>query len=142
MRTGTLALAAAWLLAACGPTGPDLAVRDAWVRPTPPGAHMTAAYMAITNNGSTTAVLTGVSSPQFGEAEIHTTVMADGVARMRHQPRLEIPAGGTVEMAPGGLHVMLMQPLASAKAQGPVSLVLTFEDGRNLSVEAPVGDPR
>ncbi|MEJ2514586.1 MAG: copper chaperone PCu(A)C [Gammaproteobacteria bacterium] len=138
MRIAMLVLVAALGLAACGPSGPELAVDDAWVRPAPPGARMTAAYLTITNNGAETAVLTGVSSPRFGDVEVHTTEMTDGVARMRHQPRVEIPARGRVTMAPGGLHVMLMQPREAMEAQDSVPLELRFEDGRRLTVDAPV----
>ena len=144
-RLAPALLILAVLAAGCEPSGGEsapagLSVREAWVRPAPPGAHMTAAYMVIANPGRAPAFLTGVSSPAFGEAEVHATVIIDGVSRMRHQPRVEVPPGGELALAPGGLHVMLMQPLDGMPAEGDVGLVLEFEDGRTLSIEAPVGN--
>jgi copper(I)-binding protein len=122
-------------------TPTELSARDAWVRAAPPGRAMTAAYLVIANPGPAAAVLTGVSSPRFGLAEIHESVLVDGVSRMRHRPQVEIPAGGMAALAPGGLHIMLMQPVDGMPSEGSVGLTLSFEDGRTLEVEAPVRRP-
>ena len=123
------------------PTPAGLSARQAWVRTAPPGRAMTAAYLVIANPGPAPAVLTGVTSPRFGLAEIHETVVVDGVSRMRHRPRVEIPAGGEIALVPGGLHIMLMQPVDGMPSDGSVNLTLSFEDGRTLLVEASVGRP-
>jgi len=128
-------------LAGCGRPDPALSVRDAWVRPAPPDARMTAAYLVIENPGSEAAALTGVECAAFGLAEIHETVVVDGMSRMRERPRVEVPAGGELVLSPGGLHVMLMRPAGPMPSEGVVPLVLVFEDGRRIEVEAPVGRP-
>lgn len=146
MKRVVPALVAFVLLAAgCGPApepaGEGLSVRDAWVRAAPPGAGMTAAYLVVANPGPEPAFLVGASSPAFAMAEVHETVVVDGVSRMRHRPRVEVPAGGEAALAPGGLHVMLMRPNGEMPAGGSVILVLAFEDGRTVTVDAPVRRP-
>ncbi len=83
---------------------------DLWLRAAPPGAGMLAAYGTLTNDTDKTQVLTGAWAPDFGMAEIHKTVIVDGMARMRHQPEIVLKPGQTVQFKPGGLHIMLMQP--------------------------------
>ena len=129
------------VLAGCGRGVTTLSVRDAWVRPAPPDAGMTAAYLVIENPGSTPAARTGVECAAFSLAEIHETVVVDGMSRMRERPRVEVPAGGELSLSPGGLHVMLMRPVGPMPSEGIVPLVLVFEDGRRIEVQAPVGHP-
>lgn len=136
-----LGAALAVILSGCGRGEPALSVRDAWVRPAPPDGRMTAAYFVIENPGSAPAALTGVECAAFSLAEIHETVVVDGMSRMRERPRVEVPAGGALSLAPGGLHVMLMRPVGSMPSEGEVPLVLVFEDGRRIEVSAPVGRP-
>ena len=140
---GRLLLGAALLsvLAGCGRGDATLSVRDAWVRPAPPDARMTAAYLVIENPGPVPAALTGVECAAFALAEVHETVVVDGMSRMRERPRVEVPADGELSLSPGGLHVMLMRPVGPMPSEGDVPLVLVFEDGRRIEVSAPVGRP-
>ena len=63
------------------------------------------------------------------------TRIEDGVSRMRVTPALELPAGATVGMAPGGLHLMLVNPTAPLQVGDKVSIMFTLEDGRTLAGE-------
>jgi copper(I)-binding protein len=127
------ALSAGW----AGSAAADpLVVKDAWIRQPPPGANA-AAYMSIGNPGTAPVRLVAVEAPAAERAELHRTVVEDDVARMSPVDAIEIPAGGTVTLAPRGFHLMLIRPRALAPAQ-PVELVLVLADGRRQRVHAEV----
>jgi len=104
-------LAFALFLGFVGPAqaGINLTATDAWSPQAPPG-RMMAGFMHIENHGSDAIILTHAESDQFGRIEIHSMRMDDGVMRMRKLDALEVPSGESVELRPGGLHLMLMQP--------------------------------
>lgn len=98
-----------------------------------------AAYMVIRNDGGPDDRLLAAASPLARSVTLHgSEETADGVVRMTDLAGgLPLPADGTIEMAPGGLHVMLMGldgPLAPGE---PVPLTLQFESGP-LEVALPV----
>ncbi len=64
-------------------------------------------FFSVTNNGTETDRLIGVEA-DFPRVEVHDTEMTDGVARMFHVEGIDIPAGETITLAPGGMHVMFM----------------------------------
>lgn len=153
-----LALSLALGLAACSPDpaptapapapatapSPDAAeptVTDAWVRQVPPNARMTAGYLRVHNPGPEALVITGVESPLFANVELHGTITEDGVARMRQQDTVTVPPGEVVSFEPGGLHLMLMQPVNDIPASGDIELSLVLHDGTRLVFSAPVGRP-
>src|SRR3989338_10106046 len=88
--------------------GGDIEVRGPWVQSAPPGVKVLAGYLEIKNNGKQQQVLTGVSSPVFGQIEIHRSVIHGNMAHMEHLTELAVPANASVVMQPGGLHLMLM----------------------------------
>ena len=97
-----------------------LRVSEAWARASQPGRPMSAAYAVIENPGTTPIVLTGVTCDSIPVAQIHESYEENGMMRMRHVPELVVPAGGRVELRPGGYHVMLMQLPAPLAAGGIV----------------------
>jgi len=119
-------------------------VRDAWVRPSVPGQSGTGAFMKLTAPAG--GRLVGISTPAAGVAEIHEMKMEGDTMRMRELPRgLELPPGQTVELKPGGYHVMMMD-LKQALAKGAtVPVTLKFEDAKgqksSLELKLPVGAP-
>lgn len=137
-------LRAAFLLvvgfAAAAPAGGQaalLSVEDAWVRVIP-GAALAAAYMTLRNHGAVTIVVVGARSPLAGRAMIHESKTVDGQSQMRPIERLAIPAGGAVQLKPGGLHVML-QMLGRAPLPGDeVPITLELEGGGSLALSARV----
>jgi periplasmic copper chaperone A len=145
--------AAAILLYGCSPDAPSTSaptagtpatgpqVSDAWVRPVPPSARMTAGYLSIFNPGPETLVIVGAESEKFRSIEIHGTEMVDGVARMRRQSTVPVRAGETVSFEPGGLHLILIQPVNGVPADGSIQLSLVLEGGGRIGVVAPVGQP-
>lgn len=129
---------AALLLASCKPASapPAVSVDGVWARATVPGQSGSAAYFTIRNAGGEDKLLT-VSSPG-ADASLHSTSMDNGVMRMRPLQALDIPANGTVELKPGGTHVMLMglkQPLQAGSA---LELDLKFEKSGERKVMAEV----
>jgi hypothetical protein len=116
-----------------------LAIEGAWTRATPGGAKVGAGYLTIRNSGSAADALVSVETAAAGRGEIHDMTMTDGVMRMRRLAEgVEIPAGGTIELKPGGMHLMLLdlkQPLVEG---GRVTIKLTFKSGAVGEVELPV----
>jgi len=94
----------------------DVDVKAAWARPTVAGQMGTGAFMQLTSHDG--ARLLGASSDVAGVVEIHEMAMEGNVMRMRQIRMLDLPAGGTVELKPGGHHMMLMdlqRPLAAGE---------------------------
>ncbi|OSP55913.1 copper chaperone PCu(A)C [Pseudoruegeria sp. SK021] len=120
------------------PAAAQVSVTAAWVPVAPPVVRAHAAYLTLHNAGADAVVLTGISAPDYAKAQVHDSVDVDGIASMVAIPALDIPAGGTVALRPGGTHIMLMGPAASIAEGGRVPLVLTFSDGTVLAVEAEV----
>jgi len=79
------------------------------------------------------AVLVGAESPAAAIVEVHEMRMDGNVMRMRAIPRLELPAGRTVELKPGGYHVMLVDLKRPLKNGDSVPLRLKIE-GKDKSV--------
>lgn len=114
----------------------QVTVKDAWVRATVPQQKATGAFMQLT--AAKEARLVSASSPVAGVVEVHEMAMVDNVMKMRALPNgLELPAGKTVDLKPGGYHVMLMDLKAEVKEGGvvPVTLVVQGKDGKKDSIE-------
>lgn len=133
LRTPLLAtLFGACLMAAASA---QVTVSNAWVRATVAQQKATGAFMQLTAAKDTRLV--GVSTPLTGMAELHEMAMDNNVMKMRQIPGLALPAGKTVELKPGGYHVMLLDLKAQVKEGDTVPVTLVFEgkDGKRESVE-------
>ena len=111
-----------------------VSVRDAWVRESPPGVAMMAGYMALRNNTSRSQVLVAASSPDFETVMIHRTIDKDGMAGMEHAPQIELSPNASLLFAPGGYHLMLLNPKRTLRAGDPVVINLKFRGGLVLPV--------
>ncbi len=116
----------------------DVSVNDAYARAVPPGQPNSAAFMQITNNGDTAVTVTGASSSVSSVTELHTHIQDQGVMRMRRIDGIELPAGETVSLQPGGLHVMLIGLEKNLAEGDSVNLTLEFSDGSTEALEMPV----
>lgn len=140
-----LALCAAVLLAtgaqAHGVTVGDLEIIHPNILAPAPSAKSAAGYLGIANDGTTADRLIAVEVPSIAKSELHTTEHgADGVARMMHVDGIDIPAGETVLLERGGMHIMLMglsDPLTEGQM---VPATLIFEQAGRVEVEFSV-DP-
>ena len=110
-------------------------VKDAWVRATVAQQKATGAFMQLTSKADVRVV--EVRSPVAGVAQIHEMALDKDVMRMREVKGLALPAGQTVELKPGGYHVMLMDLKGQVKAGDvvPVTLVLEGKDGKRSTLE-------
>jgi copper(I)-binding protein len=115
-------------------------VKDAWVRASVQGQMATGAFMKLKSKNG--AQLVSVSTPVAGIAEVHEMKMEGDVMKMRAVPELELPVGKTVELKPGGYHVMLMDLKATLKKDSSVPLTLVFKDKAGqesrLQLQVPV----
>jgi copper(I)-binding protein len=140
MKQAVVSLLAAVAVAAVAQT----TVKDPWVRSTVPQQMATGAFAQITSAQG--GRLVSVSSPVAGVVEVHEMSMEGNVMKMRAVPGgLALPAGKTVELKPGGYHVMLMDLKRPLKAGDSVPLTLVVEaaDGKRetLQIQAPVKAP-
>jgi hypothetical protein len=136
-------IALALVPTACGQSG-DIEVQDVWARTSAGMQNAGAAYMTLVGgDADDRLVAVAVPASIAAMAEIHETVMAtDGSGSMSMQQvgAIDIPAGGTVALAPGGYHVMMMnlaEPLVSGSA---FELTLTFETAGDRTVTVTVKD--
>ncbi len=147
------------LLAACSgaatpsPAPAGLSIDGAWARTSPKVANAGAAYLVIKNPGTVADALVGASSPASGTAQVHETYTlpapsgstmqgaspsTGAMMGMRPVAKIDIPAGGSIELKPGGYHIMLMELKQELKAGTTIPLTLTFEKAAPMTVNAEV----
>ena len=135
-HTSRILLAAA--LALGGLAHAQVQVHDAWVRATTAQQKATGAFMQLT--AAQDMRLVGVSSPAAAVAEVHTMKMEGNVMKMRPMAAPDLPAGKPVQLAPGGLHIMLLDLHQQVQPGSVVPLTLELEDKdgkrQSLQVEA------
>lgn len=141
MRSLLVSFCALAALAACSPaTSPAperaesaaaepadaLSITNAWARPSPGGVTVAAGYFIVTNPGTADDQLIDAASPRAASVELHTMTMQDNVMEMRPATSFPVPAGGSLELAPGGAHLMFIgvtEPFALGES---VPVTLTF----------------
>jgi periplasmic copper chaperone A len=128
-------LIALWCLAL--PAWAQVSVEQPWTRATPPGAKVAAGFMKLKSAGAADRVV-GASSAVAGRVEMHVTIREGEVMRMREVSSLEIPAGGSFELKPGGAHLMLMDLKRPLKKGEKVPLTLRLAKGGELKLELGV----
>ncbi|HET6546220.1 MAG TPA: copper chaperone PCu(A)C [Rhodanobacteraceae bacterium] len=116
---------------------PSVAISHAWIRWLP-GALPAAAYATVTNHGDRRVRLVGATSPDYAAVMLHRSMTADGTARMETSRGIDVGAGASVRLAPGGYHLMLMQPRRAIVPGDEVRLRLRFADGATLDATFPV----
>lgn len=124
-----------------GAAEPSIHVVDAWARATPPGVENGAVYCKILNHGGADR-LVGARSSAARAVEIHESLAQNGVVEMRRVDALPVGAGASVELAPGGTHVMLVGLAAPLAAGATIQLTLAFATAGEVTVEVPVVDAR
>jgi copper(I)-binding protein len=133
------------MLSACSPaaSGPQITVEGVWGRNSPKVATAGAFYMQIKNAGTEADKLVSATAEVCGTVELHESfVMDDGVMGMRPVAggMIEIPAGGTVELKVGGLHVMCLDKTTEFALGDTYPLTLVFEKAGEMTVEVAIQD--
>ena len=132
--------------AAPGTTEPvDVGVvaTGAWARTSPASAEAGAAYMTLTNTSASDVELVGAAVPSSvaATAEVHETSMAEGgMMSMKQVASVTVPANGSVELAPGGFHIMILQLAEPLVAGEDIPITLSFAEGEDVQVIAEVRD--
>jgi hypothetical protein len=115
----------------------DLLITQAWSRAAGAGGQG-AGYLTIANRGAAADRLLSASSPASGRMELHTHVNDNGVMRMREVPAIDLPAGQTVTLRPGGLHLMFMGLTQALQQGSTVPVTLRFERAGPVTVPLAV----
>ena len=116
----------------------DLVVAEAWARETPPGKSMTAAYGRLQNFGDQALLVTGVSAEVAAHSSLHETRIERDRTTMRPVSNLTIAPGEEVELAPGGMHVMLMKLDAPLVEGESIDICFKLENNEDMCSAFPI----
>jgi copper(I)-binding protein len=112
-------------------------IENAYTRSTVPGQMAAGGFMKIENKGAADQLISA-SSPVAGEVQLHEMAMEGNVMKMRQVKDIPVPAGGAVELKPGGLHLMFMNIKAPLAAGETVPVKLKFAKAGEVEVKMPV----
>jgi periplasmic copper chaperone A len=107
---------------------------QAWIRAAPPATPVMAGYVSIRNPGLTEVSVASVESETFATTELHEMRMVGQVMRMRPLRSLPVEPEMVVKLEPGGLHLMLMQPVRELAVGDRVEVTFVLADGRRQPV--------
>lgn len=127
-------------LSACqsAPQGPQLEVSGIWGRPSPMAAGNGAAYLVIENTGSEDDKLINAYSDVAETVELHDMTMENDVMKMFHVDYMDIPAGGTLELKPGGKHVMFIGLYNQLEVGQVITVELEFEKSGKQTIQVEI----
>ena len=118
----------------------DITIVHPYARFTVAGQRAGGGFLSIENKGGADR-LVAASTPVCESVELHTMRMEGDVMRMRQVDGIELPAGKTVDLAPGGHHLMLMGLKAPLKVGDAFALKLKFQKAGELTVQVQVEAP-
>ncbi len=134
MKPHKLAALAAFTLMASTAHADSVSIENARAFATAPTAMAGGGFLTITNTGDQDDTLIGIRA-DFPRVELHTTEFTDGVARMMHLDAIPVPAGETVSLEPGGLHVMFMGLRGNPLEEGEtIPATLIFENAGEVEI--------
>ncbi|QWD63141.1 copper chaperone PCu(A)C [Polynucleobacter sp. MWH-UH25E] len=113
-------------------------IEGAYTRATAPGQQVAGGFMKIDNKGNVADQLVSASSPAAGEVQLHEMAMEGNVMKMRQVKDIAVPAGGSVELKPGGYHLMFLNLKGPFTAGQTVPVKLKFAKAGELEVKMPV----
>jgi periplasmic copper chaperone A len=122
---------------ACAQSAPtaSIGIEGAWARVTPEGAKVGAGYVTLKNTGTLSDRLVSATAPELaGRVEIHEMAETNGIMTMRAVTGLEIGAGKSVALKPGGFHIMFLDLKKPLKLGDSVQGTLTFERAGTVAV--------
>jgi hypothetical protein len=107
----------------------ELEISEARIKNLPPTVPVRAGYMTIHNSSQMAVSIIAIRSDAFASVEIHRSVMQDGMMHMDLVDNLQIAPGASLQLAPGGLHLMMMQPVQPTQPGDEVEIILQLDDG-------------
>jgi periplasmic copper chaperone A len=113
----------------------ELKVTNAWVKLAPPSSSVNAAYMQLTNELQETLVITQISADCCAMTMLHQTRQDKNKMVMDHLEQLTILPKSTIELKPGGLHIMLMNSRKPLLVDEPIGFTFRFSDGSQQKVQ-------
>lgn len=121
-------------------TTDNLVISDGFSRASPKMAKAGVGFLTITSKGEADR-LVGFTSPACNRPELHTHIHDNGVMRMRQVEAIEVPAGGTVKLEPGSLHLMCIDLVGQLKEGEAIEATLNFEKAGEIMVKLPIKGP-
>lgn len=115
----------------------EIRIDDPWIQNLPPTVPVRAGYMTLTNSGTQNVKIIALHGDGFTQIEIHRSTMQDGMMQMEEIPDLEIGAGERLELAPGGLHLM-MYPVEPTRPGESHKIRIEFDDGSTRTIDMTV----
>ncbi len=115
----------------------QIKIEQPFARATVAGQKAAGGFMKIENKGPADQLI-AASSPVAGEMQLHTMVMDGNVMKMREVKAIDVPANGSVELKPGGLHLMFMDIKTPLKAGETVPVKLRFQKAGEVEIRVPV----
>ena len=112
-----------------------LEISGAWIKNLPMVVPVRAGYMSIVNKQTRTITITWAKSEDFARIEVHQSVEKNGVLSMRPVHALEIASGETVKLEPGGIHLMMMEPLKTLTPGSKVVVTIGYDDQTTQNIE-------
>jgi copper(I)-binding protein len=107
----------------------ELEISEARIKNLPPTVPVRAGYMTIHNSSQMAVSIVAIRSDAFASVEIHRSVMQDGMMRMDRVENLEIAPDTSQQLTPGGLHLMMMQPVEPIQPGDEIEIILQLDDG-------------
>ncbi len=111
---------------------------NGWIKQLPPVVPMRAGYIDIQNDSAQEVIITGMQSDAFEKVELHETKMKDGMMQMVQQENFVIPANASIQLKPGGKHIMFITPLRSLEIGDKVEVVVSFNDNKTQKITLKV----
>jgi hypothetical protein len=121
------------------PAFSEVIIENPWVRATAPGAKLAAGYMVIRNQAAASDRLLGAASPAAARVEMHVTVRDGDIMRMREVKELRVPAQGSLELKPGGAHLMFVDIRHPYREGEKVPVTLRFARAGEVRAAFRVG---
>lgn len=110
----------------------QIGVSNAWIPQAPPGVSMMAGYLTLKNDGDKAVSLLAAQSDRFRTVTLHQTVIEGGVSKMRELHLIEMAPGEEIKFAPGGMHLMLMQPRHAVSPGDRIEITFLLSDGQRV----------
>jgi copper(I)-binding protein len=135
---GALGLYSTWPSTAFARDESEVLIRDGWVQEGPPSETITAAYMTIENRTGADIALRSASTEVAQTVELHKMELVDGIMKMHRVETIDVPAGGTAELKPGGYHLMVIGLKKELKEGNKVTITLEFSNDLRKTITIPV----